>query len=126
MFKKIFIIFFTFFISFNVLALEEKTKSQILLEEDLLEEIEMVVGDIYVFKADLPTRVSVRNPEILDIQKVSEREVVVVAKSKGITYFVFWDKKGEHPYSIKVLPENIDYINSQIIRTLPSSFNGFV
>jgi len=116
MFKKIFIIFSVVFISFNVLALEEKTKSQILLEEDLLEEVEMVVGDIQVFKADLPTRVSVRNPEILDVQKVSEREVVVVAKSKGITYFVFWDKKGEHPYNIKVLPENIDYINSQIVK----------
>ena len=118
-FKKIPIFLLLFFVNFNIFAFSSDTDFNLnILEDELVENIEMVVGDIHVFKADLPTRVSIRNPEIVDVQKISEKEIVVVAKSKGITYFVFWDKHGKHHYQIRVFPEDIEYINSQVVKII--------
>ncbi|MCM8831478.1 MAG: TonB family protein [Candidatus Omnitrophica bacterium] len=122
------IIFFICVVFLNIFVLsfiftqddEDKTVRQLLLEEDLLEEVEMVIGDVHIFKANFPTRVSVRNPEIVDVKKVDNKEIVLSAKSKGITYFVFWDSQGEHPYRIKVLPEDTEYLNAQVLKILKS------
>ncbi|MBU2102923.1 MAG: TonB family protein, partial [Candidatus Omnitrophica bacterium] len=87
---------------------------------DLLEEIEMVVGDIHILAANSPSRVSIRNPDVVDVRKVDEKEIVITGKTKGVTYFVFWDKDGEHPFRVKVLPEDTDYLAAQVQKILNS------
>ncbi|MDD5194826.1 MAG: TonB family protein [Candidatus Omnitrophica bacterium] len=94
--------------------------SSTLIEEDMLEEIEMVVGDIHILQANLPTRVSIRNPEVIDVRKIDDKEIVLTGKTKGVTYFVFWDKEGEHPFRVKVLPEDTDYLTAQVQKILNS------
>jgi pilus assembly protein CpaC len=101
-------------------AQEVASVSSTLIQEDLLEEIEMVVGDIHIIKANLPTRVSIRNPEIIDVRKIDEKEIVLTGKTKGVTFFDFWDKEGEHPFRVKVLPEDTDYLAAQVQKILNS------
>ncbi|MDD5584307.1 MAG: TonB family protein, partial [Candidatus Omnitrophica bacterium] len=110
-----------FIFSMNTSVWSESTSvSSTLIQEDLLEEIEMVVGDIHIVKANLPTRVSIRNPEVIDVRKIDEKEIVLTGKTKGVTFFVFWDKEGEHPYRVKVLPEDTDYLTAQVQKILNS------
>ncbi|MBD3246286.1 MAG: hypothetical protein GF333_04675, partial [Candidatus Omnitrophica bacterium] len=83
-------------------------------QENLVDEVDMIAGEIKVIEANFPTRVSIRDPEIAEVSKVSEREIVVTAQMKGMTRLVFWDKVGKHEYLLKIFPTDTAYINDQV------------
>ncbi|MBU2436813.1 MAG: pilus assembly protein N-terminal domain-containing protein, partial [Candidatus Omnitrophica bacterium] len=83
-----------------------------------LEEIKLIVGETKSFPAQSPTRIVIGNPEISDALSVSEKRITLVAKSKGITNFFFWDKDGEHNFRMKVIPLDIEYLNKQVKKIL--------
>jgi pilus assembly protein CpaC len=49
-------------------------------------------------------RVSVGNPEIIEVVAVSNRELVVNAKAAGETTLIVWTAAGRKPFSVAVLP----------------------
>ncbi len=120
MIRRLFLIIgifsFLFFIS-------PPTHSQDFLSlENVETEIRLVVGEVHVFKIDFPQRVSIRNPEIADISKVSDSEVVVVAKQQGETTLTVWDKDGQRQFFVVVYPQDatrvIEKLNTLINQNL--------
>ncbi|MCF7907270.1 MAG: TonB family protein [Candidatus Omnitrophica bacterium] len=69
-------------------------------------EIRLIVGEVYVFRANSPQRVSIRNPEIADISKVADTEVVIIAKGLGETTLTIWDTEGEKLFYVLVYPQD--------------------
>ena len=82
------------------------------LEQDA--EIEIIVGELKSIAAYSPTRVSVTNPAIADIEKATEKEILLVAKSAGTTRLTIWEKTGERSILIRVYPEDLDRLNARL------------
>lgn len=74
----------------------------------------LVVGEVRVIAVSFPQRVSIRNPEIADVSKVTDREVVLVAKKSGDTALNVWDKEGEKVYYITVYEQDLDKIKEKL------------
>jgi len=49
-------------------------------------------------------RVSVGNPDIIEVVAVSNRELVVNAKAAGETTLIVWTAAGRKPFNVTVLP----------------------
>ncbi|MCX5707821.1 MAG: TonB family protein [Candidatus Omnitrophica bacterium] len=71
-------------------------------------------GELKSISVNTPTRVVIGKPEIADILSVSTKEIVVVGKGAGSTNLIWWDEKGEHHTSLKVLTEAMAYVNARI------------
>ncbi|MEI8349598.1 MAG: TonB family protein [Candidatus Omnitrophota bacterium] len=74
------------------------------------EEVTLIVGEAYVIPVASPQRVSMRNPDVSDIGKVSDTEIVIVAKQAGDTALTVWDKEGEKVFYITVYAHDVDRI----------------
>ena len=57
-------------------------------------DMEIMVGEIKPIAVDAPTRVSVQDPEIVEIAKVADKEIIIAGKSEGTTTVMIWDKDG--------------------------------
>lgn len=71
-------------------------------------------GEMKSIGANVPTRVVIGKPEIADILTVSTKEIMVVGKGTGSTNLIWWDQRGEHSVLLKVLSEDMGYINTRI------------
>jgi pilus assembly protein CpaC len=84
------------------------------------DEIMMSVGKAVI--VDHPgeiTRVSISNPEIADAVAVSTKEVLLNAKSPGVTTLVIWAKSGERNlFTLNVTP-NAQQVEEQLQKTFP-------
>jgi pilus assembly protein CpaC len=100
--KKIYILFI-FFLIFSDFIFAEET-----------EEVNLYVGEVKIFSVDTPTRIAIGKPEIADVSSVKENEIELVAKTAGVTNFIFWDKWGEHAFRIRVFAEDLTPIQERI------------
>jgi pilus assembly protein CpaC len=90
-------------------------------EEEVLR---LVLGENRSVATVLPSRVAIANPKIADVVNVTDKEIIITAKSPGVTSLVFWDSFGEQAMKIKVLPEDVDNLKSRVdslLRSLKSS-----
>ncbi|MCM8783078.1 MAG: pilus assembly protein N-terminal domain-containing protein, partial [Candidatus Omnitrophica bacterium] len=67
-----------------------------------------------MFSANLPLRIVIGRPEIIDVSLVTNNEITVMAVSSGSSTFIYWDKDGQHAYRINVFTENLDMIKQRI------------
>ena len=116
MLKKILSIFVLLAFSFTVVPGNYARDFLSLNEED--QEIKLVVGEVSVFQAVSPQRVSIRNPEVADISKVADKEVVVIAKQVGETALTIWDKNGEKVFYIIVYPQDVERVKEKLERLI--------
>ncbi|MBP7087773.1 MAG: TonB family protein [Candidatus Omnitrophica bacterium] len=78
------------------------------------EEISMVIGEIVVLKVSLPSRVSVRNPDILEVSEVLDKEITIAAKQRGNTVLTVWDSEGTKDFYISVQSEDLQMIKRRL------------
>jgi len=71
-------------------------------------------GEIKAISVNTPSRVVIGKPEIADILSVSTKEIMIVGNGAGSTNLIWWDGRGEHHVSLKVLAEAMGYSNSRI------------
>ena len=110
MLKKIF-----FSISFIVFLLSSAfIFSQNIFDQNTEEELTLVTGEASVINVSFPQRVSMRNPETADISKVSDKEIVIVAKQPGETSLTIWNKEGEKTYYITVYSQDLDRVKIRL------------
>jgi pilus assembly protein CpaC len=76
--------------------------------------VKLVIGEVTIFNVVSPERVSIRNPDIADISKVTDSEVVVVARLGGDTVLTVWDKQGRRSYNISVLPRDLEIVQDKL------------
>ena len=84
------------------------------IEEDFGSNVTMVIGEVSVFSVVHPQRVSIRNPEIADVSKVEDREVLVIGKSSGDTTLVIWDQEGKKEYYVTVHSQDLDLARERL------------
>ena len=115
MLKKLFlkIVICVFLITSQSLAFP-----QFLDLSEIGDEIFLVVGGIQVLEVYFPKRVSVRNPEIADIDSVSDKEIILVAKQAGSTSLTIWDREGERTYYITVYAQDPDALSKRLSRAI--------
>jgi len=77
-------------------------------------EVKMIAGEVNVFNFVDLKRVSIRNPEIADISKVTGSEVVIIAKQTGETVLTIWDKEGEKHFFIIVYPQDMERVKNKL------------
>ncbi|UCC94788.1 MAG: TonB family protein [Candidatus Omnitrophota bacterium] len=88
------------------------------LFDDLEEEVTLVVGEVYVIPVTSLQRVSVRNPDIADISKVTDEEVVIVAKQAGDTAVTLWEKTGKSVIELTIYPHDLEKIKKKVERVI--------
>ncbi|MFH1519377.1 MAG: TonB family protein [Candidatus Omnitrophota bacterium] len=88
---------------------------------DLEEEsgdIFMVTGEVKAIEVVSPKRVSVRNPEIADVDSVSTEEIILLAKQSGSTILTVWDREGEKLFYITVYANDPDALAKILARAI--------
>ncbi|MFA5337867.1 MAG: TonB family protein [Candidatus Omnitrophota bacterium] len=106
MLRKIFV-----YISFIVFLLTNSFSfSQNIFESLAEDEYTLVSGEALAIAVSFPQRVSMRDPETADITKVSDKEIVIVAKKPGETTLTIWNKDGEKTYYITVYSQDLDRV----------------
>jgi len=115
MLKKLFlrIIICVFLITSQSLAFP-----QFLDLDEISDEILLIVGGIKVLEVYSPRRVSVRNPEIADVDSVSSKEIILVAKTAGSTSLTIWDREGEKTFYITVYAQDPDVLKKRLARAI--------
>ncbi|MBI3667291.1 MAG: pilus assembly protein N-terminal domain-containing protein [Acidobacteria bacterium] len=84
------------------------------------EEIAMTVGkSVILDHPDEIARISISNPEVADAVAVSSKEVLLNAKSSGITTLVIWSKSGERNFFTISVGPNLQQIQQQLQSTFP-------
>jgi pilus assembly protein CpaC len=85
-----------------------------------LQELKLVVGRSIVI--DYPTeiaRISTSNPEVLDAVAVSTSEVLLNAKSQGVSTIVIWPKSGRRSIYTVTVELNLDSMQKLLRETFP-------
>ena len=115
MLKKLFlrIVICVFLITSQSLAF-----SQFLDLDEISDEVFLIVGGIKVLEVYSPKRVSVRNPEIADVDTVSSKEIILVAKQAGSTSLTIWDSEGEKTFYITVYAQDPDALKKKLARAI--------
>lgn len=78
------------------------------------EELKLYLGRTESITINNPTRVSISDPNIADITRVTKSELVVTPKALGSTTLVIRDTFGEQYYRIVVLAEDLPGVQSRI------------
>ena len=92
--------------------------SQFLSLEEISDEIFLIAGEIKVLEVYSPKRVSVRNPEIADVDSVSNKELILVAKQAGSTTLTICDGEGERLFYITVYSQDPDALKRRLERLI--------
>ncbi|MDD4294761.1 MAG: TonB family protein [Candidatus Omnitrophica bacterium] len=113
-FLKFLVVFiFTFVIGFSGYS-EVETYLDLIGHKEKAD-MQVVVGEVSVFNISNPERVSIRNPEIADISKVNDNEVVIIAKQPGETVLNVWLKDEEKKtYTITVFGQDLERMQEKL------------
>lgn len=99
------------YVSFIVFLLANSVSfSQNIFEPLADDEYTLVSGEALAVAVSFPQRVSMRDPEIADIAKVSDKEIVIVAKKPGETTLTIWNKDGIKTFYITVYSQDLDRV----------------
>lgn len=107
------------YINFAVFLLTSSLSfSQNIFEPLADEEMVLVSGETTVVPVSFPQRVSVRNPEIADISRISDKEIVLTAREQGETTLTVWTKEGEKSYYITVYSQDLDRVKNRLSKLI--------
>lgn len=99
------------YLSFIVFLLNNSVcYSQNIFAAPTEDEYTLVSGEALSIPVSFPQRVSMRDPETADITKVSDKEIVIVAKKPGETTLTIWNKDGEKTYYVTVYSQDLDRV----------------
>lgn len=101
---------------FTILFLAPFSKSATISQWE--DEIYLIKGEIASIGVVDPRRVSVANPEVADIETVSNKELILIGKDTGNTILTIWDKLGQRTINVKIVAENLDYLKARVDQLL--------
>jgi pilus assembly protein CpaC len=108
------IFFFNLCIFSPVVVSQDSYYQALVFDEDSSEGIDIVVGDIQVIKVENIQRVSIRDPNIADIQKAEGGEIIVAAKSQGETLLTVWTQSGKRDFRINAISEDLPSLKERL------------
>lgn len=117
--QNVFPILFFFSLIFGLVSgLEGNTEQNNQLKDE--EIIQLIVGEAKKIPTNIPSRITVVNPDIADVTEVTSKEITVVAKLAGFTTLTYVDSFGERAVKIRVFPEDIQELKRRVDNLLAS------
>ena len=83
-------------------------------QEDFMDEMRLFVNKPEIFRTNVPKRIVIGNPQVVEVSSVTEKEIDVLPKTQGVTTFVFWDAEGEHSFRLRVIAEDLSEVKIRI------------
>jgi len=77
-------------------------------------EVYMIKGELVNLKADGLERISVTHPEVADIVKADEEEILMVGQSVGQTALFVWDKQGKRSLMVHVFSQDLELVKERL------------
>jgi len=86
-----------------------------------VDEINMVRGELEAIKVYSLTRISITNPDVVDVVEAKEDELLVIAHSIGQTAIFIWDDHGKRTIVAHVFDQSLDIVKNRIEQLLASA-----
>ncbi len=77
-------------------------------------DVYLLRGEVESIKVEGLTRISIVDPDIVDIADAKENEIVLVGEVAGQTTLFVWDNHGKRALTINVFDRDLDLIKSRI------------
>jgi len=78
------------------------------------ESLTFYLGQTVTLSANNIERIAVGKSDVVEVVKVTEKEITLIGKSKGTTTLIWWDKFGEHSAYLKVYQEDMTEIKHRV------------
>ena len=86
-----------------------------------VDEIYLLKGELENIPAHSLTRLSLSDPEIVDVVSANDNEVLVIAKSVGQMALFIWDEHGKRMMVIRVFSQNLELVKDRMNRLFKSA-----
>src|SRR3989338_438117 len=104
------ILFFVFGFSFAVLT----SVGAEAIDTTTTKEVYLIKGELVNLTADGLERISVTHPEVADILKADEEEILMVGQSVGQTTLFVWDKQGKRALLVHVFSQDLESVKERL------------
>ncbi|MBI3618080.1 MAG: TonB family protein [Candidatus Omnitrophica bacterium] len=104
------ILFFVFGSSFAVLT----SVGAEVIDTTTAKEVYLIKGELVSLTADGLERISITDPEVADILKADEEEILMVGKIAGQTTLFIWDKQGKRALLVHVFSQDLELIKERL------------
>lgn len=84
-------------------------------------EVYMIKGELVNLKADGLERISVTHPEVADIIRADEEEILMVGQSVGQTALFVWDKQGKRSLTVHVFSRDMELVKERLATLLKAA-----
>ncbi len=79
-----------------------------------VKEVYMIKGELVNLKAEGLERISVTHPEVADIIKADEEEILMVGQSVGQTALFVWDSQGKRSLTVHVFSQDLELVKERL------------
>src|SRR3989338_374017 len=104
------ILFFVFGFSFAVLT----SVGAEAIDTTTAKEVYLIKGELVSLTTDGLERISVTHPEVADILKADEEEILMVGQSVGQTTLFVWDKQGKRSLTVHLFSQDLKLVKSRL------------
>lgn len=104
------ILFFVFGSSFAVLT----SVGAEVIDTTTAKEVYLIKGELVSLTADGLERISITHPEVADILKADEEEILMVGQNAGQTTLFVWDKQGKRALQVYVFSQDLELIKERL------------
>lgn len=80
----------------------------------VVEEVNMVIGELETLQVYALTRASITNPGVADIVEYGDTEIVIIAKQVGQTSIFIWDELDKRSVLINVAAQTLDLVKTRM------------
>lgn len=104
------ILFFVFGFSFAILA----SVGAETIDTTTAKEVYLIKGELVNLTADGLERISITHPEVADILKADEEEILMVGQGVGQTTLFLWDKQGKRALLVRVFSQDLELVKERL------------
>ena len=87
----------------------------------VIDQVQMLKGDLETIKAPGLTRISLNDPDVADIINADDKEILLMGKGIGQTPMFIWDSRGKRTVMIHVYNQNLDLAQDRLKRLFKAS-----
>lgn len=100
-------------------ATEETEDVSVAAAKDVIDtatakEIFLIKGELVNLRADGLDRISVTHPEVADILRADEEEILMVGQNVGQTTLFIWDRQGKRALLVRVFNQDLELVKERL------------
>lgn len=84
------------------------------LEEDYESEINLIRGELRPIPINNLTRISIADPDIVDIADIEDENILIIAKDVGMTAVFIWEEERKRTVMVRVSTQDLESMRKRI------------